>query len=487
MTTEARQCPTCGQRLYFSSDGRSLLCDACGHRQAVKGARRRPQEIARQRQELGQWRSGEDGRTLLSLGIAAAKAGDQDEAHYYLEQALRVPASESDQALAWIWLSEGYDQPADKRECLEQALALEPGNALARRGLALLDGRLKQEQIIDPDQLPPPDVAPQTAEAEQFTCPRCAARLRYTPDGQALWCDFCHYRQTVGEEAAEKSDFGLGGLEQDFVAALVTARGHLPPVAMRVWQCQGCAIEFLLAPETLSVTCPYCNAVYVTAAAESHEIQPPQALIPFAFSQEAAGQRLRDWFKRHKIERPRLSPIIGLYLPAWTFDVSGQLRWRGLAQEGDGWTPRSGSEHFFYDDWLVSAEKKLPSHLAKGLRDFDLAGLVPYDGRYLADWPAERYQVTLADASLLARRQIAQAVQRRPAKTAGDIIFDVHISPGGLTIESFKLILLPVWIAHYGVGDTVYDVLINGQSGAVRGQREMGAVSKLVAWLKGEA
>ena len=82
------------------------------------------------------------------MGRSAAKAGDKDEAFYYLEWALRANPSDEQGAHIWVWLSQIYNQPEDKRICLEQAIALHPTNPLARRGLALLDGRLQADVLV---------------------------------------------------------------------------------------------------------------------------------------------------------------------------------------------------------------------------------------------------------------------------------------------------------------------------------------------------
>ena len=143
---------------------------------------------------------------------------------------------------------------------------------------------------------------PQAANAEHFQCPRCAARMNYTPDGTALVCEYCRYRQELAAPENQVAvEFGFGGIEQDFIAALATAKGHLQPVATRTLFCQGCGIELVLPPESISITCPYCDSVYVAEAAETREILPPQALIPFSVNEDAARQALIAWFKQHKI------------------------------------------------------------------------------------------------------------------------------------------------------------------------------------------
>jgi hypothetical protein len=395
---------------------------------------------------------------------------------------------------AWLWLCATAVSYVEKRLCLENVLVINPSHPGARRGLALLEGRLKEAELIDPEQLgkasgkddTPLEARP--ASAEQMACPRCGGRMNFKPEYQALQCDFCHYRiSPEGEETADGGKHGAVEDEQDFIVALATTKGHSQPVKMRTMQCQSCAVEFILAPETLSLTCPYCDSVYVVEAAETKEIVPPQGVIPFAVSQEEAEQALRVWFREHKIERPRVSPIVGAYVPVWTFDLSGPLKWSCMVKEGDNWVQRTGEHFTMHNDYLVPASDRLPKSLTDHFDEFDLNALAAYDARYLADFPAERYQTTVAAASLKARGDVMKALRKRPQRYVQTVNYrDFKLSAsGGLSVQSYKLILLPLWIAHYKVDDDVYDVTINGQNKVIYGARPKGAVGRLVSWLLG--
>jgi hypothetical protein len=124
-----------------------------------------------------------------------------------------------------LWLSQVEDDPKIKRDCLENILAMDPANGPARRGLAILDGRLKPEDIIDPDKpIEPikPAGAPQPSAVRRYACPKCGGRMAYSPDKHALVCDYC------GNHLHEYQALQQGALitEQDFTAALATAKGH---------------------------------------------------------------------------------------------------------------------------------------------------------------------------------------------------------------------------------------------------------------------
>jgi hypothetical protein len=223
--------------------------------------------------------------------------------------------------------------------------------------------------------------------------------------------------------------------------------------------------------------------VYVTEAAGSREVIPPHGLIPFVISQEEAQKALRGWFKKLGLERVRVMPLQGLYVPVWAFSVGGTVPYHYTVQQGNEYgrpLVRRSNEAILYEEMRVPAGRKLAESLAKELDEFDLRGLVNYDPRYLADWPAETYSVSLADASLVARRQTLAQVRRRIELDIAEDYTDLKISPANLLVDSFKLVLLPFWFIHYLLEGKRYEVIVNGQTGEVEGERPARGI---VGWL----
>lgn len=426
----------------------------------------------------------DNARDLLVYGIAAAKAKDKDQARFYLEWVLRTDADRHQKIKAWLWLSEISDDPVEKRNYLENVLAYEPTNPLARRGMAILRGQLDPAEIIDPNRQPPapPDESPQPAEAKRFICRDCGGKMTFTPDGRSLTCAYCNRQLTLYQALQE----GAMVEEQDFAVALATARGHTYPVATQSFSCQACGVSFMLGPNVLSLTCPYCASAYVIEVLETRELIPPEGIIPLALTQLEAYGALQKWLEEAGLRaKAKTAPPDGLYLPVWTFDVGGEVQWSGKALERQygwtGWAARSGSYSIFYDDVLVPASHTLPADLAETINHFELDALVPYAPDYLADWPAEVYQIAVSDASLVARRQAWKRARRMvQARMEMHEIEDLTLSSAGIAIESFKLILLPVWVAHYRYEDEDYQVVINGQTGTVRGKKPGGSLRR---WL----
>ncbi|MDD5370416.1 MAG: hypothetical protein PHQ40_15140, partial [Anaerolineaceae bacterium] len=379
-------------------------------------------------------------------GIAAARCGELAEARRYLERLLYQDPDTATLVEAWYWLSRVSSDPQEKRRYLEQVLACEPFEPRARRELAILDGKLDPTRIIDPDRpCNTPNQAPQ-GQPQRMTCSKCGGRLAYAPDGATLLCESCETRQRMGFSHPDDHETPAGMGEQDFAIAMATAQGHLHPEVTRTIACQGCGAEFLLPPEVLSLTCPYCNSVYVVDKAGTRELVAPSGLIPFQFDRLKARQTcedyLRDWGE--PVSLPPGAPQ-ALYQPVWCFTVSGQAPWNCQRYSNRRWIPDMGANIVFFRDMLIAASPKLQTLFPHDIQGYTLSALVPYDGRYLADWPAETYQVSMADASLKAREFALEETRRQIQDAFLDETRNLTVSSAEIAIESFRLVLLPVW------------------------------------------
>jgi DNA-directed RNA polymerase subunit RPC12/RpoP len=439
-------------------------------------------------------------RQMLVRGVAAAKTGqarDKQEARFYLEWVLRSEDAASDQkTTAWLWLSEMEDDPKKKRDCLENVLAFDPANGPARRGLAILDGRLKAEDVIDPNQpIAPvaPNVSPSPQSVRRYACPKCGGRMAYDAAKRSLTCEYC------GNHLFEYQALQQGALisEQDFAATLPTAKAyHWELPAERVLKCEACGATFALPPLHVSGTCPFCGSNHVVTATTAELIQP-DAVLPFQFNADAAAKFIRTWIDQQKYrpddldERAAIAKPRGVYLPCWTFDLGGTMNWRALVGEQHGkqtvWVPRSEVYLVYHDDLLVPATQSLPQDLLNDILDYDTKALVPYSTDLLANYAAEIYQIPLSDASLVVRQRALKIGQVHVQQTtlAGEDYRDFFMSTGGMVIESYKLVLLPVWITTYRYKKEEFVVAVNGQSGMVSGHVPRSGFQKALAGLFG--
>ncbi|RPJ16409.1 MAG: hypothetical protein EHM33_33880, partial [Chloroflexi bacterium] len=178
------------------------------------------------------------GRELLRSGIIDAKAGSKESARRYFDRAVYISHDHEVLAEAWFWMSQVSDDLVEKHKALENCLAHDLRHARARRALAILDGKLKADEIIDPDHLPLAPEGLRSADAERFMCPKCGGRMSFAPDGQSLLCEYCSRNQRFTAQPGSAN-------EKDFIIAMATARGHGKPLDQQVFHCEGCGCEFI--------------------------------------------------------------------------------------------------------------------------------------------------------------------------------------------------------------------------------------------------
>jgi hypothetical protein len=127
-----------------------------------------------------------DDETLLQRGIAAARAGDTEEARIYLRAATERDSTNPD---TWIELAGVVESLEEKRFCFERALAADPANEQAQLGLA----KVKQRMGITVAE-------PAPAEPEVMYChwhPDRETLVRCYRCGKPI-CSQCSVRSPVG-------------------------------------------------------------------------------------------------------------------------------------------------------------------------------------------------------------------------------------------------------------------------------------------------
>ncbi len=444
-------CAECGGPLFFDASGTERRCERCGWRPSAALL------------------SEADPDTLLTQGIAAAKARRWQDAQRNLRAVTQhVAAGDEDRITAWLWLSGVVESASDKRACLEAVLRIDPKHPLAWRGLAHLETQSRAEST-------PVTGVGALLSGSRLTCKQCGAKLSYDADSKQLCCAYCGSVQLMDTPSRS----GKAVPRQDFAVTLATAKGHTRPEGVRALKCGGCGAAFLPAPGVLSLTCSYCGSAHVTNLSEEALILP-QAIAPFTIGETAAQQALEQWLRRNGYVTAPRAGLYGVYFPVWAFDVGGAIPWRCTLVKKQGrsvtMVSRSGTYYLNLDNVPVAASHTLPADLAEELDEYDLKQLQPYNPAFLADWPAEVYHVTMSDASLLARQQfretIARQVRINPYSIVGESgrVQNMYFSTAQVSVDTYNLVLLPVWLASYNVEGTTYQVFINGQSGRVRGQ-----------------
>jgi hypothetical protein len=326
-------------------------------------------------------------------------------------------------------------------------------------------------------------------------CPECGADLAWNPSKQSLVCPYCG-TSVPGKPATD----GSGIVEHDLAEALRSA-----PDERRGWQeekisvkCQSCQAITLFTPGRVAQSCDFCGSPAIIPYEETKEAIRPESVLPFKIDTSRVRDDIRKWygsrwFAPNRLKNGALTDTLkGIYLPYWTFDAQADAQW--TAESGyhyyvaenytrsDGrtetrrvqktrWEPSHGQLHHFFDDQLVPGTTGVHPELLSQIEPFPTNELLPYDPSYIRSWIVERYQVDLGQAAERSRQQMDGELRDLCARQVpGDTHRNLQVQ-ATYSDRTFKHILLPIWLVSYLFGTKSFQVLVNGYTGKITGER----------------
>lgn len=416
-------------------------------------------------------------RMMISTAIGAVKAGDFVQARELLTNATALKPVDP---VPWLWLTETTEDLHLKREFLENALAADPNNTAARRGLVKLSERLAETRLLEIGEVVEPvrNNGPQPAQISQaYLCSKCGGALRFDTEKLAMVCDHCDAIQEI--ETVPAADTAEQVL--DFV--LPTEQGHLWAASQQRLKCSRCGVEILLPPEQKILDCPYCNSSQLVEPEDAAQLIDPHVLALPQIDEGEARRRMRTWlghglFVSEDFERLAYTADLHLaYYPFWTFDGTLEVTWACEVNQGSSknpqWVRREGYEYENFDDVLVAGLKKIDRRLLRHILPFELKKVVEFDPQMLAGATALGYELSLADASLQARELVVKRLRKNLSGRVALGEQKRNLTTGGLNWSgmTFKHALLPIWVGSYTYEGQLYRVMVNAQTGRVAGQK----------------
>lgn len=337
------------------------------------------------------------------------------------------------------------------------------------------------------------------AEEHHWPCAQCGADLRYAPGQTELKCDHCGFVQAITEEGPWSKERAFG--EHDLAKGLAEDLPASASVEVRTTSCPNCGAQVTFSGANHATECPFC-ATPVVVDTGSQRLIKPQAVLPFALTEAKAREALTSWLGRlwfapnGLLEYTRKGrAMAGVYAPYWTFDAKTASRYTG--QRGEyyyetrtvtvnvngrseqrqeqvqkiRWYPASGRVARRFDDVLVVASSSLPANLSYGLEPWDLGDLKPYSPDFLAGFQAEGYTVGLKDGFVKGQEIMKRVIEDDVRADIGGDVQQITSLDTDYSDETFKHVLLPIWMAAYKYADKSYRFMVNGQTGKVQGER----------------
>lgn len=333
----------------------------------------------------------------------------------------------------------------------------------------------------------PPDFGAQK-EIVDFKCPQCGATTAYSVADGGLTCTHCGYY-----EAPQTPVVGKRADQFEFTTETMQRAAQGWGVERKEIACQNCGAVSSLPADSLTYTCAFCGSNKVIQRQAAQDALRPRYLIPFKIQPQDCSRIASEWLGSSWMAPANLRQIsqIGqftpIYLPYWTLDSTTHASWKaevGHTQteryyDNGEWKTRtvvkwrweSGHVDLKIDDLLVCGTSRLSSLLLGQVQNFNLNELAAYDPSYLAGLQAQAYDVSLEKAWEVGRQQMREKTRQAclaQASTSQVRNFSMNLD---FADESWRYILVPIYISNYNYNGQTYQAMVNGQTGAIAGQR----------------
>lgn len=329
-----------------------------------------------------------------------------------------------------------------------------------------------------------------------FSCPKCGATTQFDVAAGGVACDYCGYVATI-----EAEQVGRDAIEFEFTLTTLNQARQGWGVVRRELHCVQCGADLTVPDGAITTTCPFCASNKVNVRTAPSDQLRPRFLAPFVVEPTAAQTHVRSWLgegwmhPKQLQTTARIGHLTGIYLPFWTFDASVTSDWkaevgytkteRSYDRSAKSWKTRTriewrweqGRAGIVIDDLLINGSSHVSERILARIYPFDLNQLVAYVPDFLAGWQAHSYDVSLTDAWETAKHMIRQQAKNSCYAQIRSSHVRNFTMMADFADESWRYILLPVYMDAYVFDGQVYQVMVNGQTGVVAGQ-------KPVAWWK---
>lgn len=322
---------------------------------------------------------------------------------------------------------------------------------------------------------------------EKFHCPACGADANWNPAKQALLCPFCG---TESPFDLPDRDAATVVVEHDLLSALtrlpLDASGPAGKTAVR---CQSCQAVSVFDAGKVGRNCEFCGSAQLLPYEETEPAFRPESLLPLKIAEPNARDLIRRWYGAQWFapnalgKRAHTDTVKAVYLPFWTFDAHADARWTAESgtyyYTGSGksrqrhvrWRPAAGELSHVFDDELVCASTGVHAGRLRAVEPFPTNEVIPYDPGFVAGWVVERYQIDLRAAAAQALEQMQATLRGMCARQVpGDTYRNLEVD-ATFSNQHFKHILAPVWLVSYVYHARSYQVLVNGVTGKIAGER----------------
>lgn len=338
---------------------------------------------------------------------------------------------------------------------------------------------------------PPLGDGSQPLSTVHFACVNCGGQLIFHPPTGGMQCPSCGNLQPINASADKPS-------ERDLLATLeaLSKPGADAPLATpeKELVCPNCNGHIGFVGTLTATRCPFCaTPVQRSDIQDAPRRLPVDGVVPFGIDTKAAEEKVKDWiggrwfapndFKKYS----KAGSFSGVYLPFFTFDAQTYTEYTG--ERGDNYTVVVGSgqnQHTEtrirwhhvrgavdvpFDDVAVGAESSLDPARLRDLEPWPTQAAVAFRPEYLAGSLSRSYEKNLDACHGEAVARMNEDIQHAIRSDIGGDHQRIHSADTTWSKQTYRHLLLPIFLLVVMFQAKPYQVFVNGVSGEVHGQR----------------
>lgn len=327
-----------------------------------------------------------------------------------------------------------------------------------------------------------PSVAPQNT----FPCGSCGAKVEFAPGTTTLKCPYCGHQQEIAPVASGP----VRGVPIEQLSARQRVPvAQIPPAEFVCGQCAGKTSDAAYARK-----CQFCKSPMVADLRNPGDLFVPNAVLPFALDNALARDAIGKWIQSRWFAPNDLKKVNdaertqSTYLPYWTYDANTVTEYTGqrgehyyvTVRDSDGntqreqrthWYPAAGTtSHDFRDVPIIASQHAEPKYQPK-LEPWPTEQAKAFQPEFIAGHWSPRYQLEPEAGFQAAQQVMAQEIERDCEYDIGgdeQIVQNMNTQYAGVL---YKLMLMPIWLCTYVYRGDTKQVLVNGVTGEVHGER----------------
>ena len=371
-----------------------------------------------------------------------------------------------------------------------------------------------------PRQPPPPQPGPdsyagvagagmlhRTEHTRTYPCASCGGQLNFDIASQKLRCPSCgNYSDITAPNNPVRSRELRGAMQQ--LREMQQRQAGPQVTGMREVKCQNCGGTTEFAGSLTATKCPYCATPIQRDDVHNAPARlPVDGVVPFRVDEKQARQNIEKWitkrwfaptnFKKYR----EIGAFSSLYTAYFTYDADIDTQYEGergedyqvrVGTDSDGdpiyetrtnWYRVAGQVHNNFADLPVLANdgENLNRKRIKDLEPWPVEQARAYSGEFVAGHLCRTYDKDAEQALPEARQEMEQGVERTVLSDIGGDRQQIHQLRSSWNYLGFKHLLLPLWLLTVIYSGQPFQVVINGLTGEVAGERPWSKVKLAIA------